>query len=298
MSDPLGGVPWLEQRYPRLVERIRKEIEASERRFETRGEKQGESFLWEHTRQVAAITHRLCRRDGLDPLIPVLCAVYHDAAKFSGGSYHDGDCPEEEGAALLAEKGLRAADIPVDVIRETCEALRALYRENTTRHSAADIVHDADFLVKSGRLGVSAFFSKAALRGRPPLVALTESLSRELTYAAALPANMRTAGARDLAERSARQTSAYYRGLIRELREYGIARFRIKKIEFPFPDDPRKTLTLHLILQEKCPQCGGSPELRLRTDSGIKCTRLLAESICPECGKQILIGFCLPEISG
>jgi len=298
MTVRLRGLRWLRKRHPDLVDRARDRIVDSERRLEPREGRTVDSFLWEHTRQVAAAAHRLCLREGTDPLIPVLCAVFHDMGKFEGGIYHKGDTPEEETAAAEAANMMRAEGLSPELVRKTETALRSLYSTSARSHAAADIVHDADFLVKSGRLGVAAFFSKSACRGRHMLNALTESLSRELTYAAALPGNMRTEGARALAERRALRTRAYYRGLLQEMRELGIARFEISRIAFPCPKRPDRNLSLYLASPSDCPLCGGEPRMKpLTVETGLKCDRLRAVFACGSCGWENRIGFCLPEIS-
>ncbi len=104
-------------------------------------------------------------------------------------------------------------------IGRVVRALRSLYNSGSGRSRLADIVHDADFLSKSGYLGVANFFVKSTLRGRNLESAAMDFLSRELTYAAVLPANMRTAAARRLAVRKSADGLRFYRSYLAELNE-------------------------------------------------------------------------------
>ena len=191
-----GFVKAVSDLYPGLIEKVRQSIESSEREYEGKRAGKDGGFLWEHTVHVASLAHDLAVSEGLDPVLPAVAALFHDAGKFRGGEYHKGDRPEEEDAAalaeaVLAEEGARASDIA-----RVGSALRALYDEKARRNVLADVVHDADFLSKFGYLGVAGFFLKAALRGKNLVAAVTSSLSKELTYANALPRNMRTAAGR------------------------------------------------------------------------------------------------------
>ena len=91
----------LTSRFPGLVERIRRLIEDSERKFS--GSRAGEpGFLWEHTVLVTALAFRLAKMEGLAPEHAAITALLHDAGKFAGGRYHRSDRAGEEEAARLA----------------------------------------------------------------------------------------------------------------------------------------------------------------------------------------------------
>jgi hypothetical protein len=95
--------------------------------------------------------------------------------------------PEEEHAAVLAARMLAEFGVEASDIEAVLQALRALYDDRLPCAGPCRIVQDADRLDKLGALGVGAFFTKAALRGRGLIDALAQTLSRELTYAQAAP---------------------------------------------------------------------------------------------------------------
>jgi putative nucleotidyltransferase with HDIG domain len=280
---------------PGLVERIRKTIDETERKYSKRkGGKTG--FLWEHTVLVAAQSYALAKAEKENRDLAALVALLHDSGKFAGGRYHAGDKPEEEEAArlarvLLAEAGLEMADIG-HVVR----GLRALYQSGARRNRLADIVHDADFLSKFGYLGVANFFVKSTLRGRNLESAAMDYLSKELTYAAVLPSNMRTEAARRLAVKKSADTLRFYRGYLGELKEAQGMDFRIRTVEVPVSAARRRRAAVTLVLPVACGACGGKWESAFRTEKGLKCEKLEASLHCPGCGERRAISFCLPEM--
>jgi HD superfamily phosphodiesterase len=326
----------VEARYPGLIAAARAVIERSEREFSgervgraggasrgVRAERDGSrSYLWEHTSHVAALSYRLALAEGHDPVLAAVAGLFHDAGKFAGGAYHHGDKAEEETAAEIAAPLLRAAGRSARDAKRVTGALRSLYAAPTragassttaapiklsartgligstatTRSALAAIVHDADFLAKFGTLGVAQFFIKSTLRGRTLLDAILGPLSKELTYAAALPRNMRTAAGRRAAVRKAKDTQAYFRALLRELREAQSADLRIRTFRVAPAGSGKATLDVVLALPRACEGCGGRPEIAFRREQGTKCETLEAESACPSCGRRTSLSFCLPEI--
>ncbi len=191
--------------------------------------------LWVHSRLTAGLARRLAAAEGTNEEEAYLAGLLHDAGKFAGGRYHADDTPEEQISAEEAARILERAGLAAPSIRRVTSALAALYQEGSRPNRLADIVHDADFLAKSGRLGVAQFFIKSTLRGRDLARMATENLSRELTYAAALPANMRTAAGRRLARSRTEATRRYFRGLLRELEEARGIRFQIRRLKVGLP---------------------------------------------------------------
>jgi HD superfamily phosphodiesterase len=302
----------VESRFPGLIAAARAAIEESERRFRGPGSGAGQgSYLWEHSSHVAALGFRLALSEKADPVLAAIAGLVHDAGKFAGGSYHRGDRAEEESAAeiaapLLAGAGMRAADI-----RRVTGALRALYASGARKSAGAerdcfapsglamtlaDIVHDADFLAKFGALGVAQFFIKSTLRGRTLREAMLGPLSKELTYAAGLPHNMRTAAGRRAAAKKSADSLRYFRALLRELRETQALDIRIRRIRVIGPRQSASGLEILLALPRACPDCGGRLELATRTERGLKCEKLEAEIACAACGRRSGLSFCLPEL--
>jgi uncharacterized protein len=280
---------------PGLVERVRKAVEESERKFS--GKKDGRNgFLWEHTVLVASMAFRLACVEKENPDLAALVALFHDAGKFAGGRYHGGKKPEEEEAAKLARSALEESGLPMTAVGHVVRALRSLYLSGARRNRLADIVHDADFLSKFGYLGVANFFVKSTLRGRNLESAVMEFLGRELTYAAVLPQNMRTAAARRIAARKSADTLRFYRAFLAELNETHDMDFRIRTAEVTRPGTRSKRVRISYAAPLFCGLCGGKWGVSLKTEKGSKCERLEASLRCGSCGNTHVLAFCLPEI--
>ena len=289
----------LEERCPGLHDRIAQALIEAEARFNRQSGQPASAFLVEHTRRTAAIALKISRMEGIDPFLPVLVALLHDAGKFHEGAYHADDIPEEEHAANLAERmlaefGLERAEI--DAVRA---ALRALYNDKLPCLGACRVVQDADRLDKLGALGVSAFFTKATLRGRGLIEALSQAASRELTYALAAPRSMFTETGRKLATAQAAKSVAFFDGLLDELEDWGIASFERRTIvlneDFRTRDgNCVSSMEATIVMPRACPDCETSLLLTHRRGRGIKCEKLLARFACEDCGYAGETSFCLP----
>ena len=80
--------------FPDLVNSIKAVIEKSEYEYSSKSD--SDSFLWEHTIYVASMAMKLSYDEYIDPVIPVVTALFHDCGKFENGKYHYGEKPEEE----------------------------------------------------------------------------------------------------------------------------------------------------------------------------------------------------------
>ena len=285
----------VESRFPGLIDKLREIIQESENKHEGRSS-HSESFLWEHTLHAASLAYQLSVAENLDPLIPVIGALFHDAGKFAGGKYHSDDTPEEEESARLAREllnqfGMKSADV-----RRVLAGLKALYNEKAKRNTVAAILHDADFLSKFGALGVAGFFIKSALRRRTLRSTVLGYLSKELTYASCLPLNMHTAAGRKLATKKASDSLRFFRALLAELREARIADLKIRQLRIPNPSAKNQPLQIQLVASTTCPKCGSGWNLVWTTDKGVKCRKLNIDWACSDCGEQLQTSFCLPEI--
>jgi HD superfamily phosphodiesterase/predicted RNA-binding Zn-ribbon protein involved in translation (DUF1610 family) len=294
-SPQLRYASLIESRFPGLHDKIRQVIHQSENQYQGTPDSSN-SFLWEHTTHVASLAHRLAQAEHVDPMIPVIAALLHDAGKFVGGRYHeDGSVEEEESAriagGLLREAGMKPADI-----EQVLDGLRALYNEKAGNNLVADFVHDADLLSKFGALGVAAFFVKSALRGRTLGTAVFQHLSKELTYASCLPANMRTAAGRTLATKKAGDSLKFFRALLDELRDAQIADLKIRRIRVAGTEQSDPSTEVLLVHPPVCPACGGRWIHTGTAEQGIKCRRLSVEIRCRRCGDRSETSFCLPEI--
>ena len=288
----------VESRFPGLIAKVREEIEKSEKDYEIQNGKDGfaESHLWEHTTHVASLAFRLSRAEKRPPLFPTLAALFHDAGKFAGGCYHGENTIEEEESAETAKRLLGETGIKPAELEKTLAGIKALYNEKASKNVIAAIVHDADFLSKFGAMGVAAFFTKAALRGRTIESAMLGYLSKELTYAACLPQNMRTAAGKKLAEQKARDTIRFFKKLLGELRESGVAGLRIRRLRISDPRSRKSHLDILLAASRECHQCGSLWQAAWFTEDGVKCTKLNVEWHCTGCGGSFETSFCLPEV--
>src|SRR5450759_2453605 len=117
----------LEARFPGLHASVEQMLVESEARYNRQTNQAPSEFLLEHTRRTAAIAHKISGMEGVDPFLPALVALYHDAGKFHEGEYHKDDIPEEEHAAVLAGSMLAEFGVERSDIEAVLAALRALY---------------------------------------------------------------------------------------------------------------------------------------------------------------------------
>ncbi len=286
----------IESRFPGLMDSIREIIQDSERAYEG-GNSRSESFLWEHTLHVASIANRLAQAENLDPVVPVIAALFHDAGKFAGGQYHSEGTIEEVESARIAEHVLQKHAMKASDTRKVLSGLKALYNEKIRSNRIAAILHDADFLSKFGALGVASFFTKSTLRGHTLRSSVLGHLSKELTYAACLPLNMHTAAGRRLAARKAKDSLKFFRTLLTELKDARIADLEIRKLRIPYLSSGRRLLKICLVAAKTCPGCANDWDMGWTTEKGVKCNKLSVEWNCSHCGKQLETSFCLPEIA-
>jgi len=286
----------IESRFPGLIDKVREIIQDSEKAYEG-GNGRSESFLWEHTMHVASIADRLAQTEGVDPLVPVVAALFHDAGKFVGGEYHSEGTIEEEESARIADRLLRRCGMNATDTRKVLSGLKALYNDKIRKNRVAAILHDADFLSKFGALGVASFFTKSTLRGRTLRSSVLGHLSKELTYAACLPLNMQTAAGKKLASQKARDSIKFFRSLLVELRDARIADLEIRQLRIPYTAPRRRILAIQLVSSRTCPECGSNWEMGWATEKGVKCNKLSVDWRCSRCGEQLETSFCLPEIN-
>jgi uncharacterized protein len=285
----------VESRFPGLIDELRKLIQESENKHE--GRESSESFLWEHTMHTTSIAYQLASAEGVDPLIPVIAALFHDAGKFADGKYHDNEMIEEEASAEVARRLLNKYGMKSVDIRKVLAGLKALYNEKVRKNAVAAILHDADFLSKFGALGVAAFFTKSALRRRTLHSTVLGYLSKELTYASCLPLNMHTAAGRQLAARKAADSLRFFRALLAELCAARIANLKIRQIKIHSPESGNQEFKVQLVISPTCPRCRNEWDFGWTIEKGIKCRKLTIDWDCTRCGERLETSFCLPEIT-
>ncbi len=289
-------------RFPGLHASIEQMLVEAEARYNQQAGQVPSQFLLEHTLRTAAIAHKIAAMEGVDSFLPTLVALYHDAGKFHEGTYHQDRIPEEEHAALLAEQMLTEVGLERPAIESVTESLRALYDERRPCIGPSRIVQDADRLEKLGALGVGAFFTKAALRGRGLVDALVQTLSRELTYARVAPRSMLTASGKKLALEQAPRTIAFFDNLLEQLESWGIAEFECHTIvldeDFRTRDGAiARGMEVTIAMLRACPDCEGPLALTHRREQGVKCERFTARFQCGRCSYASETSLCLPLLA-
>ena len=292
----------LQARFPGLHARIEQTLIEAEARYNRQAKQAPSEFLLEHTQRTAAIAHNIAAMERVDALLPVLVALYHDAGKFHQGKYHQDTVPEEEHAAILAERMLAESGAERAAIEAVCAALRALYDDRLPCPEASRIVQDADRLDKLGALGVGAFFTKATLRGRGLVDALVHTLSRELSYALAAPRSMLTETGKMLASEQTAKTVAFFDELLHDLERWGIAAFERRPLlvegDFRGRDGDRvQQVQVTIVMPRVCPDCEAPMRLTHSCERGLKCEMLKARFACQSCDYARDISFCLPVLA-
>ena len=292
----------VEAHLPGLYARVEQTLADAEARYNGASGQPPSAFLLEHTQRTAAIALKLARMEGVDPFLPTVVALFHDAGKFHQGTYHQDDIAEEEHAAVLAQAMLAEFGMATSEIDALCTSLRSLYDDSLPCVGASCIVQDADRLDKLGALGVGAFFTKATLRGRGLIDALAHTLSRELTYARAAPHSMFTASGKKLAQAQAARSIAFFDDLLQELEDWGIAAFERRNVVLEGEFRTRggaivQSMEVTVVVPRNCPECAASIGLTHVRERGIKCDRLTARLTCRGCGDARETYFCLPVLA-
>ena len=284
-------------RYPGLINDIKKVIEDSEFKY-CRGSR-NESFLWQHTVYVSSMAMKIAYAECIDPVLPVVTALFHDCGKFENGKYHEGEKPEEEAGAEIASRLLQKAGFPGADRHMVRESLLALYNEDKVDNINTRIVHDSDFLIKFGHMGFANFFEKSVLRGMVIRNSILKAMSKELTYAASLEANMFTPTGKEMARKKAAVTVSLFRNYLEELRDTGISDYEIKEMEINCCKGPDDIIPLILVLPRFCESCYSPLGISFEREKGIKCERLIVNINCSRCHENsgYDFSFCLPELS-
>ncbi len=287
------SINMINKRYPGLVEKIREKIENAEKEFDGDG---GESYLWEHTLMVSSVAGIISKKEQIDPVPVILSAFFHDSGKFVKGNYHSNDIPEEEDSIKVAKEIMEKFDIDKTLIEKVVNSLKSLYFEGSVRNLIADIIHDADFLSKSGPVGIPVYFSKGVLRRKSLINWLIDTASKEITYNFHLEPNMRTSKGKEIASSNSKFTLNFFNTLFSDLKTKEIAHFKILTEDVRTEKYPNG-IEIKLAIPETCPECSSSLELKKKQEKGIKCEKMLAAINCKSCSYSKEIFFCIPEIT-
>lgn len=266
-----------------LREHVRREEKLADQSLRTA------DSLWDHLVRTAAIAEQLGRAEGLEPGTCRLAALFHDAGKFHQGQLHGDSTPEEQHSVAVLARLAKQHDLPDPQIAEISEAILQLYRDDPDSTPLAEVLFDADNLDKLGYLGAANFFVKRGLRGQGISPSLLVRFTVELTYARHAVASMQTEAGKEWAHRRAPQTQHFFRSLLDQLREDGLADLVIKEIEF-------NGLVIDAVVPETC-ACGRALAPRITQEEGIKCRRIHLEHACEDCGDRYEVRFCRPRLT-
>ncbi|WDP92295.1 MAG: HD domain-containing protein [Desulfobacter sp.] len=285
----------LNRRSPGLMRAARKVIETSE--FKYCNDSREDSFLWQHTVYVASLAMTLSYREGVDPLFPVITALFHDCGKFENGKFHAGKAPEEEAGAQIACKLLARTGFSREEALQVQESILALHNDKKRGDINTRIVNDADFLIKFGHMGFANFFEKSVLRGMAIRNSILRTLSKELTYAAALETRMYTRSGKDMARKKAGISISLFRNYLEELRITGISEYEIRRMDVNWGTYSQEIVRLYLVLPRFCEHCWNPLAVGLDREKGIKRDRLVVNIDCAACNRNngYDFSFCLPE---
>ena len=245
--------------------------------------------LWDHLLRTAEIAKQLGRAEGLDPSTCRLAALFHDAGKFHQGQRHGDSVPEERHSVEVFVQYAQSHGIPEGQVAEISEAILQLYRCDPEPTPLAKVLFDADNLEKLGFLGVANFFVKRGLRGEGISPSFMVQFTVELTYARHAVGCMQTDVGRSWARRRAPQTQHFFRSLLDQLREDGLADLVIEEIDF-------NGLLIDAVVPTAC-RCGHALVPEIRQDEGIKCQKIHLVHACRDCGERYEVRFCRPRLA-
>lgn len=269
-----------------LESRVRSLLQADEARLPS---PKRPSSLAAHVARVATIARRLAADEpGASAEDAYLAGLLHDAGKFRGGAYHQGEITEEEQSAEVAGELLGELGYPPEQVRRVREAIRLLYRDDVEPPLLTAIVHDADNLDKLGMHGVAGFFVKAGLRGRGLDEDLVMQLGVELTYARCARDTMLTDCGERKAARLAAQTERLVLDLIESLRDELGWEVAVRTV--PFRD-----LEIVAVMPRTC-GCAGEAAITVSVAPSTKCTVLRLDQSCGGCGQTRTLRFCCPRV--
>jgi len=247
------------------------------------------SSLWAHSLRVARLARRLARETtGAEPEEAFLAGMLHDAGKFEGGRYHEGDVPEEERSAAWALEVLPAHGFGEETSARVAAGIRGVHRQEGEPNLLAAVVQDADNLDKLGPHGVATFLVKAGLRGRGLDEDLLAQIGVELTYARYAEEAMRTEAGRSLAGPWARRTEELLLELIGSVREAGLFQPVVETLTFD-------GLDIVAIRPDRC-RCSGTISCSVHGEDSVKCTMLRLDQVCSGCGDIRSVRFCCPRV--
>ncbi|MHA2224937.1 MAG: HD domain-containing protein [Candidatus Hodarchaeales archaeon] len=255
--------------------------------------KKGTSFVWDHCFRVACLAVWLAQHPislpvhtNLSKEMVFLAGLLHDAGKFKVRSLFETRIPEETFSAQVTKLILEQNQWDKDTIGNICSAFQELYRDKT-HLPLAQLIRDADTLSKLGPQGLLSFVSKWTLRELPPCEMLLKKLTIELTYTINAANAMITPQGKKEAFSEVEWTMTYFSNLIAQWKEQGILDLEKQIVNL-------NNFKIVHVRSTKHPCKHPSRKWNYRFGKGIKCTKILIESMCSSCNTSETNDFCIP----
>jgi putative nucleotidyltransferase with HDIG domain len=245
--------------------------------------------LWSHSLRVAALAEKIGMLEGVDRTASRLAGLFHDAGKFTNGSYHSGKMKEEDGSVRILYEMTKGTGVRAELLDHVAEAILQVYSDASELSLLAKILFDADNLDKLGLSGVGNFLIKAGLRGRGLNRALLHRISVELTYARYAPEIMKTKTGRTLAAEKAPDTLDFFHRLLDSLRIDGLFDFHVNEVQ-------HRGMILDIVESTFC-ECGGSIKRQIWAAPDLKCEKIHVQHQCRLCERIHEFQFCRPLLS-
>lgn len=244
--------------------------------------------LWGHMSRVALLAEKIGEAEGVNSTACRLAGLFHDAGKFAGGGYHNGDKPEEEYSVATLHEMTRDTNVSPELIKVVEESILQMYRSDPDPTKLTQVLFDADNLDKLGFLGVANYFIKAGLRGKGVSPSFLYQITVELTYARHAPHCLATQTGRNMAAQRAPETIDFFINLLETIRDDGLFDFRIEEINY-------NDLIIDVVSPVSC-TCGGKLTRDIWEILGMKCTEIHLKHSCKLCGSSHQLRFCRPRL--
>lgn len=241
--------------------------------------------LWEHTLSVANLAAEIAEAEGGDALVARMAALFHDVGKFRDGKYHEDEVVEEDYAAEVARRELRALGADEALVGRVVAALREMYRPSAESPVEARALHDADVLSKTGAYGVATMLVKWASRGLTVSEIVSRKLARELTYAANAERLLSTETGRRMARKRVERELSTLRALVEEVSELRREGLLVDELEY-------EGFRIYVVRPRKC-TCGAPTSVSLEPARTPACEGVKAVVSCPCCGELYDTLYCL-----
>ncbi|MET1128729.1 MAG: HD domain-containing protein [Thermoproteota archaeon] len=229
-----------------------------------------------HSLLVARVSERLAAAEGKDTLVAYLAGLLHDVGKMEARKR---GAREEEVSAEMASRILTEAGCAPSLVERVTSALKG-------EGGVADVVLDADTLVKLGPASILEVGVKYGLRGETLVEAILSGLSRQLTVIENIDRVLCTDTARKEAKRLAEETRKLVSSVLEDMRRLGLE-LAVGRIGVG-------DRVYVLIKASRCPVCRSALEEECGS-TGPFCAGVRLKLTCRKCGWFSYVSSCIPE---